>query len=460
MPNAPSRHSVLASAFKKGLNNGLMRHVSPLDNDDKIAAYRRVGTYPIYAVADFSIDDVRLAWWRRDVSIAVIALLPCIGLWLLIGFSLRRLKAEEAAWHNWRGKLALRRSAEATTQRMQRMDALGNLVANVAHDFSNLLMVVTSNMEIARRKDYNGVRNEINAVERASSSARALARRLISVACRQPLQQQVIRPERWLDEVELLVCSAVSSKVALDAHAYEAVWAVKADPTELTSAIINIAVNAKDAMPHGGHFTVRCANVSFDARRYGLDAGEYVVITARDSGTGMMPEVARHAFEPLFTTKAPSEGTTIYAYLPRWQGEEPAEPEPASIVDAERRSGVRTVLLVEDNEEVAAGLMAVLEVLGWHAHHEPTGDVALKVLEQGDEFDLVLSDVQMPGTCDSVELVEWIRKRRSKQAVTLMTGYVDHLAEARRLGVAVLAKPFNADDLKALLSGLPVSAAE
>ncbi len=110
-----------------------MRYESPLDNDEKLAAFRRVGDYPIYVAAGFSIRDVRIAWWRRDVSIAAIELIPCIAVWTLIGFSLRRLKAEEATWQSWRGELALRRSAEASTRRMQRMGTLGNLVANV-HD--------------------------------------------------------------------------------------------------------------------------------------------------------------------------------------------------------------------------------------------------------------------------------------------------------------------------------------
>jgi signal transduction histidine kinase len=486
-PNAPDRHSVLATAFATGSATGLMRYVSPLDNDDKIAAYRRVGDYPIYAAAGFSMRDVRLAWWRRDVSIASIALIPCIALWSLIGFSLRRLKAEESTWQNWRGELALRRNAEAATRRLQRMGALGNLVANVAHDFNNLLMVVTSNMEIARRKGFNGLEREVTAVERASTNAQSLARRLMSVARRQPLQMQTVQLDRWMMESEPLVRASVGDKVTLDTRVSGATWPVRVDMTELTSALINIAVNAKDAMPNGGEFVIQCTNVSYPQPRDGLDAGEYIVISCKDSGTGMRPDVAKQAFEPLFTTKgagvgtglglaqvlamaeqaggsarvstAWGYGTTVYIYLPRWSGETDALAEPPPAANVRHDALTSTVLLVEDNEEVAAGLCAVLEVLGWKARHEPSGDAALEVLEAGNEFDLVLSDIQMPGAYDGIKLAEWIKAMRPKQPVTLMTGYADQLDQARRTGFAILAKPFNIDDLKALLNGLPLRGA-
>jgi signal transduction histidine kinase/CheY-like chemotaxis protein len=485
--NPPDRHAVLAEAFAQGRPTGLMRYVSPLDDEEKLAAYQRVGDYPVFAAAGYAMRDVRLAWWRRDVSIASIALIPCLALWLLIGFSLRRLKAEEATWQRWRGELALRRTAEAATRRMQRMGALGNLVANVAHDFNNLLMVVASNMEMARHKGFNGLEREVTAVERASANAASLARRLMSVARRQPLQMQVIHLDRWMAESEPLLRTALGDKVTLHTRMSGATWPVCVDATELSSALLNIAVNAKDAMPNGGDFHIQCANVRYQDASDGLAAGEYVVISCKDSGTGMRPDVAKHAFEPLFTTKGTGAGTglglaqvlamteqaggtarvnsawgygtTIYLYLPHFSRQSrPAEQ--AAPLTERAESPSSTVLLVEDNEEVAAGLCAVLEVLGWKAHHEPSGDAALQVLEGGGSFDLVLSDIQMPGTYDGIRLAEWIKAKRPKQRVTLMTGYADQLEQARRTGFAILAKPFNIDDLKALLNGLPLRDAD
>jgi CheY-like chemotaxis protein len=293
----------------------------------------------------------------------------------------------------------------------------------------------------------------------------------------------VVRLDRWITESAALVRASVGDKIALTTRVSGATWPVRIDVTELTSALINIAVNAKDAMPHGGEFNIHCTNVRYPDAHEGLAAGEYVVISCKDSGTGMRPEVSKQAFEPLFTTKgagvgtglglaqvmATAEqaggtarvnsawgyGTTIYIYLPRWCGEADALADAPAQTNTQRPAPSSTVLLVEDNEEVAAGLCAVLEVLGWKARHEPSGDAALQVLEQGNEFDLVLSDIQMPGAYDGIKLAEWIKSTRPRQPVTLMTGYADQLDQARRTGFAILAKPFNIDDLKALLNGLP-----
>ncbi|GGD70417.1 hypothetical protein GCM10010985_26140 [Caballeronia grimmiae] len=362
------------------------------------------------------------------------------------------------------------------------MGALGNLVASVAHDFNNLLMVVGANMEIVRRKGYNGVKPEIDAVERASVTARALARRLMSVARRTPLRVQTVQPGQWLTETKPLIASALGSDVSLHIDAIKSSWPVAVDASEMTSALVNIAVNAKDAMPQGGSFAIRCSNITFATSQHGLTPGHYVEFACEDSGTGMVPEVYQHAFEPLFTTKqagagtglglaqvaamaeqaggtaridtSVGRGTTIFFYLPRLI-EDAVAKTPGPIASAAESDHARpTLLLVEDNEEVAAGLAAVIDVLGWTARHVPSGDAALGILEEGCAFDLVLSDIQMPGTYDGIRLVEWVKQRRPTQAVTLMTGYAEHLETARRLGVAVLSKPFNADDLDALLSSI------
>lgn len=314
---------------------------SPLDGKQKLLAYRRAGQYPVYVSAGLATSDLVGTWLREDMALAVVALIPCIFLWALIIFSFRRLKAEEASWLNWRRELSRRRTAETATRKLQRMGALGNLVASVAHDFNNLLMVVTANMEIARRKDYNGVKHEIDAVERASVSACALARRLMSVARRQPLQLQTVYPNRWRAEMEPLVRSAVSSKVTFETEVEASLWTVKVDPAELTSAIINIAVNAKDAMPHGGSFLVRSRNVTFAREQYGLPSGDYVEFACRDSGTGMTPEVERQVFEPLFTTKQAGAGTGLgLAQVAQWRNRRAARRASRLCSDKARRSSI------------------------------------------------------------------------------------------------------------------------
>jgi CheY-like chemotaxis protein len=260
-------------------------------------------------------------------------------------------------------------------------------------------------------------------------------------------------------------------------------WHVFADATELEFAIINVAVNARDAMPLGGRFVIRGQNVRLTASDTSLPDGEYVVVSLTDDGEGMPESVLKRAFEPLFTTKVsgagtglglaqvlaaceqaggtaridsvPGRGTTVRLYLPRYQGEQvPARPvAPAAPATTTATQGV--VLLVEDNEEVAEGVAAVLEVFGCKVRHELTADAALDALNAGGTFDLVLSDIQMPGRLSGIDLAERIQQQWPAQRIALMTGYADELERARHLGVPILAKPFDIDELRELVACTP-----
>jgi CheY-like chemotaxis protein len=364
---------------------------------------------------------------------------------------------------------------------LRRMGALGNLVANVAHDFNNLLMVVSANMELVRRKNFNGVEREVLAVERATVGAEALARRLLSVARKQPLKQAPIDLARWLPAASSLIETAVGETIQFKVQVSPDIWCVRADAAELEFAIINIAVNARDAMPQGGRFVIRCQNVRVTADN-ALADGEYVLLAFTDSGTGMNEATARRAFEPLYTTKlsgsgtglglaqvlATSEqaggtarldsvvgrGTTVRLYLPRFTGTcEAVAPRAAHTVDAtnEAEPAPGSILLVEDNEEVAAGVAAVLETFGCAVRHETTADRAFDVLSEGTRFDLVLSDIQMPGRLNGIDLAEKVRGTWPLQRIALMTGYADEFERARHTGVTILAKPFNIDELRELV---------
>jgi CheY-like chemotaxis protein len=265
-------------------------------------------------------------------------------------------------------------------------------------------------------------------------------------------------------------------------------WSVRADATELEFAMINIAVNARDAMPHGGRFAIRCQNVRVTADN-ALPDGEYALLAFTDSGEGMNEGTARRAFEPLFTTKlsgagtglglaqvlaaceqaggtarldsVPGRGTTVRLYLPRCHGA-PEAPATRTVVDTPdatdtpdappaTRPGSGSILLVEDNEEVAAGVAAVLATFGCDVRHELTADKAFDVLNEGGRFDLVLSDIQMPGRLNGIDLAEKVRGTWPTQRIVLMTGYADEFERARHTGVTILAKPFNIDELRELV---------
>ncbi|SAK59189.1 integral membrane sensor hybrid histidine kinase [Caballeronia glebae] len=473
----------LFEAIQVNAHSGHLKIFSTLDSVEKLLVYRQVGAYPLYVTCGIPVSTVTSRWLGHDGLIAVATLVPCVGIWLLVAFSLGRLRRERTAWERWKAEFGMRVSAQETTRQMKRMGALGNLVANVAHDFNNLLMVVKANMELARRKGFNGLEKEVIAVERASISAEALARRLLSVARKQPLHQEVVDVKVWLEQDASLIRMSLGERVSLQIEAPEALLPIYVDPTELQSALINLAVNAKDAMPEGGEFTIRCENIVIDTAKGSLKAGEYVLIACSDTGVGMPPAVARRAFEPLYTTKAanagtglglaqviamceqaggtariesaPGEGTTVSLILPRSvkeTGDVQATAPPLRDLGHEPTKG--SILLVEDNEEVAAGLSAVLEVFGWQSLHAMTGDAALGLLDAGATFDLILSDIQMPGLNNGIDVAEKVRRKWPTQAIALMTGYADELERARHAGVTILSKPFNIDDLQALLQSV------
>jgi signal transduction histidine kinase/CheY-like chemotaxis protein len=460
---------------------------SSVDGVERILAFRRVGDYPLYVASGFPTSVIFANWRQHYALIAVITAVPCIAVWLLVLFSLRQLRSQQSAWERWQAEVAMRLSAEASSRQLRRMGALGNLVANVAHDFNNLLMVVSANMELARRKNFNGLEREVLAVERATAGAEALARRLLSVARKQPLKQEAIDLTTWLPAAAGLIETAVGEKIQVKVQVSPDMWGVRADATELEFAIINIAVNARDAMQHGGRFAIRCQNVRVTADNVLAD-GEYALLAFTDTGEGMNDVTARRAFEPLFTTKlsgagtglglaqvlaaceqaggtarldsVPGRGTTVRLYLPRWHIAPQVPPDDPdtdaggpALPKPETTQGPGSVLLVEDNEEVAAGVAAVLATFGCDVRHELTADKAFDVLNEGGRFDLVLSDIQMPGRLNGIDLAEKVRGTWPAQRIVLMTGYADEFERARHTGVTILAKPFNIDELRELVQG-------
>ncbi len=476
---APAANA-FAAALRDKQWSGHVRVKSPVDDVERLVAFRRVGDYPLYVSSAYATGAIVDAWRRHFVVIASLTAVPCIAIWILVLYSLRQLDGERVAWERWQGEVAMRLSAEASSRQLQRMGALGNLVANVAHDFNNLLMVVSANIELARLKRFNNLEKEMTAVQRATATAESLTRRLLSVAKKQPLKQEPIDLRKWMPGAAPLIEAALGDHIELALSIVDDVWPVLADPTDLELAIMNLAVNARDAMPRGGRFVIRCQNNRLVGSDTLLPDGEYLLIACSDDGEGMPESVARRAFEPLFTTKlsgsgaglglaqvlsmceqaggtakidsVQGSGTTVRLYLPRYRERRQKEAAAEEVAEQSALRHAGMVLLVEDNEDVAAGVAAVLQTFGCEVRHEPTADQAFDVLTGGERFELVLSDIQMPGKLNGIDLAEKVRSTWPSQKIALMTGYADELERARRLGVAILAKPFNIAELHALVA--------
>lgn len=373
---------------------------------------------------------------------------------------------------------------EALTRQLiqsQKMEAIGNLTGGIAHDFNNLLQVVSGNLDLLARM----VRGDERATARVEA-ARAgvvrggrLASQLLSFARRQPLQPLVLNAGRLIRGMNEMLRSTLGEAVELECVIAGGLWATAIDATQLESALLNLAINARDAMDGQGKLTIEAGNAHLDdsycREHVEVLPGQYVVIAVTDTGPGMTLEVQEKAFEPFFTTKPEGqgtglglsmvygfvkqsgghikiyteqgEGTTIRIYLPRSGEQEAALPTRS---DKPPVGGTETILVVDDDEEVAATAVAMLTDLGYSVVKARSADAALTVLESGIHIDLLFTDVVMPGKLRSPELARLARERLPGIKVLFTSGYTQNaIVHGGKLDrdVELLSKPYSSDAL-------------
>lgn len=372
-----------------------------------------------------------------------------------------------------------RERAEEQARRSQRMEAVGQLTGGVAHDFNNLLQVIRANLEMIERgikdaRNKTRLQNAIHAADRAAD----LTRQLLAFARRQPLEPVVVNPGRLVSNMAELLRRTLGEGVEVETVVAGGLWNTIADPAQIESALLNLAINARDAMPEGGRLTVELANAALDDRYAARDAditpGQYVLLAVSDTGQGMSRETVARVFEPFFTTKAegkgtglglsmvygfvkqskghiqiysePGQGTTVKIYLPRTRK---AEPGP---IQTEVHAGGRgeSVLVVEDEEAVREAACAMLAELGYHCRQADGPEAALKILEDGEPVDLLFTDVIMPGAIKTPAFVKRALEIRPTMVVLYTSGYTENaIVHHGRLdeGVSLLSKPYTKADL-------------
>ncbi len=475
----------LASALAANANAGVLRiGSSPETGHGEILAYRRVGSYPVFVSCAYSGSVIWGDWYRRATVLVVSMFAPSIMLWIVLVLSLRRLAAEQQAWSRWQVEASMRRSIETAYRQSRKMEALGNLVGSVAHDFNNLLMIIATNTQIARRRGAAKFDRELAAIDRAVKSGQSLTRQLLGVARKQPLRNETIDLARWVAASRELINASLGAKVSLVVDVGQDVWPIEVDIAELELALINISVNARDAMPNGGRFTLRASNVRLERESGFALTGEFVQISLEDTGAGMAPDVLAHAFEPLYTTKPKGmgtglglpqvyafcersgglatiesklgEGTAVRLYLPRASAAPSAAPTIEHKPEATATAAGLHVLLVEDNDEVAAGTEALLRMMGHEVTCAHNADAALPLISDpaSNPFDVVISDIHMPGTKNGIDLAEVSQTLGTPLPVILITGYAQELERARNVKVRVLSKPFDIELLETMLQGI------
>jgi signal transduction histidine kinase len=362
----------------------------------------------------------------------------------------------------------------------QKMEAIGRLTSGVAHDFNNLLTIVLGNAEMLEDINDAKVAKLVKPVIRAALRGSELTQRLLSFSRRGPQPTVAADLGALVTGLGVLLSHTLSETVELEFRACDDLWKAIVDPGQMENALLNLAFNAQHAMPRGGKLVIEAKNVSLDAdyvsRHSGARQGDYVLIAARDTGSGIPPEVLEHVFEPFFTTKEAGkgsglglsmvhdfveqsgghvalesqlgEGTEIRLYLPRAKdprsGIESA-PSPSEILTGDRQR----VLVVEDDPDVRELTVAMLESLGYAVVATETGSAGLQILRDDSKLDVLLSDMVLPGGMSGVELIAEARRRLPGLRVVLMSGYVDSAVERPRLpaDVALLPKPFDRHDL-------------
>ncbi|MBB5049926.1 PAS domain S-box-containing protein [Rhodopseudomonas rhenobacensis] len=381
------------------------------------------------------------------------------------------------------------KATEEALRQSQKMEAVGQLTGGIAHDFNNLLTGIVGSLDLMQvRLDQGRADNlsrYINAAMTSANRAAALTHRLLAFARRQPLVPKSVDVHQLVVSLEDLLRRTIGEAIDLEVAAAPGLWPTLCDPNQLESALLNLAINARDAMPEGGKLTIACNNVRFGGLNVELPAllpGDYVCIRVTDTGCGMSPEVAARAFDPFFTTKPigqgtglglsmiygfaqqsgghvrlhsePGRGTTAKLYLPRDHGEIAGAPEAAKGGAAHVANG-EAVLVVEDEPVVRGVIVEMLQEQGYRAFEAVDGPSGLALLQR-ERIDLLVTDVGLPGI-NGRQLADQARQSRPDLKVLFMTGYAESAAIAGGFlepGMELIAKPFDLDDLLARIKQL------
>jgi CheY-like chemotaxis protein len=368
--------------------------------------------------------------------------------------------------------------AQAALMRSQKMEALGRLTGGIAHEFNNLLQTLTTALQLAALTSTQPkVQSLIDTCKRTISRATALTGQLGSFGRVQDAKLLTVAPCAQLRNSIQLIKNVLRQGIALELHCEEDLWPVTIDPLQFDLAMLNLAINARDAMPDGGKLAIAARNCALEPTLE-RSGGDYVLVTVSDTGTGMPPEVLARALDPFFTTKeagkgtglglaqayafatqsmgslalssTPGQGTRVELWLPR--STLPLSPQPGRGEHADTLHASGRVLFVEDDELVREAVVQGLEEAGFEVLVAANGERALAMIEAGLDVDVAFSDIVMPGQISGIDLADILRERRPGLPVVLATGYTDQRATVP--GVQVLAKPYEIGQLVELLSRL------
>ncbi|MDT4739917.1 hybrid sensor histidine kinase/response regulator [Bradyrhizobium sp. WYCCWR 12699] len=459
--------------IKNNPEGGRYTTVSNVDGLERRFAVRKLAGLPVYVSSSMETSEIRSAWLRQVGGYLAIGA-PALA---LVCFFIVLTARSTAAFY---AEAERRETLEQEMRRSQRIEAVGQLTGGIAHDFNNLLTIIIGNLQMAsRRVTDEKPKALIENAQKGALKAAELTKRLLAFSRKQALDPRPVDLNRLVQNLTDMLARTLGETISIETNLAPDLWEAQADLTELESAVLNLALNARDAMPNGGTLILETSNASLDeqfsASSDQLNAPQYVSISVKDTGIGMAPEVADKAFEPFFTTKppgtgtglglsqvygfvkqsdgdvrinsTPGAGTTVTIYLPRRKDASEPERKEQAIGGVPRGDGER-VLVTEDDEGVRQFVTDTLVELGYEVMQAQDGSAALNVLATS-QVDLLLTDVVMPGINGRALAVE-AQRRRPGLKVLYMTGYSrDAIVHQGRLdpGVSLIQKPFTQSDL-------------
>lgn len=472
------------NAIRLAPERGVFSTRSAFDGVERLVAYRRLAGMPIYVAAGMDVAAI-LADWRGDIaSQAAFALPASLALLLLSLAALRIAKREQKLFADLQSEGLRRAEAEEQLRQSQKLESVGRLTGGIAHDFNNLLTVVIGNLDRIRKSPVDDrVRRAAENAKAGAIRAATLTQRLLAFSRRQPLQPEVVDANQLIGGMWELLDRTLGEAVRIELKLADVAWPVLADPHQLENALLNLCVNARDAMPEGGTLAIATRNRAGLSAIEGMEepvaAGDYLQIEVSDSGVGMPPEIAARAFDPFFTTKPSGQGTGLglsqvygfarqsggYAsirsalgrgvavsiHLPRLSAEAEArfaKPTPPQRVASGPGRRI-TILVVEDDVLVRRFACEVLQEAGHRALAASDALSALDLLERHADVGLLFADLVLGSGMDGMALAVEARRRRPELKVLLTTGHGLEALAARDppADMAPLPKPYAAAEL-------------
>jgi signal transduction histidine kinase/ActR/RegA family two-component response regulator len=488
IPPGDQRERLLVEAAAVAPLSGLAHGISSLDGKDRVIAYRRLADYPVYVTIGRTWGSVVREWCNTMAVHLIFGVPATLGLLALSLLARRQWRRQHDTLGQLHVEVNRREGAEAALRQSQKMEAVGRLTGGIAHDFNNHLTVISSNIELLQRRlpaDSAPLIRLTSAAMAGVQRAATLTHRLLAFARQQPLEPEPLDAGRLVVNMSELLRRTLGEHIAVETVLAGGLWQTRVDANQLENVLLNLAVNARDAMPSGGKLTIETANAYLDETYATLHSevtpGQYILLSVSDTGTGMTPQIIEKVFEPFFTTKPlgegtglglsmvygfvkqsgghvaiysePGEGSTIKVYLPRYiRPETPSTTVAGPAAAAHPCGSGETILVVEDDDEVRRASVEALREVGYNVLEAGDAMEGVRLIVDRGGIDLLFTDVGLPGGVNGPALADAARSAQPGLRVLFTTGYtrnavlhhgtLDH-------GVHFIAKPFNLSALAA-----------